>query len=100
MKGIIWYAYDKEKALDKLKSIKETYINASHIDVEKEIHSINDNYIIFNNGDYWRVIKATEASRGYRANLSYISKDIPQDIIHTIIRPITTAIPYCGFNYY
>jgi hypothetical protein len=68
--------------------------------VQGYIKSKNGDSITFENGDHWKVIKADESGRGYRLNVSYIQREIPQEIINTVIIPATTAFPFQAFNYY
>lgn len=99
MRGIIW-ACDIERGNEKLLEIKQKY-QFMQINPTKEIISkSNGSFIAFDNGDCWRVISATESSRGQRANVSYIDRDTPEEIINNVIRPCTISIPYCGYNYY
>ena len=56
--------------------------------------------ITYENGDNWRALRGNTNSRGYRCNISYIDREIADDIVDTIIKPCTTCFPYHGFEYY
>jgi hypothetical protein len=62
--------------------------------------SINGNSVLFENGDFWQVLKASESRRGYKLNISYIQHGISQEIIDIIIVHATVAYPFQAFNYY
>lgn len=57
-------------------------------------------YIIFENNDFWKVVKGTTNSRGQRANVSYIDCRIPQKIVDEVIKPCSISYPFQGFKYY
>jgi hypothetical protein len=56
--------------------------------------------LTYDNGDYWKMVKATESARGNKCNISYIDNEIPFDIIHDIVKPCTKAGPYQAFKYF
>jgi hypothetical protein len=58
------------------------------------------NSVVFENGDFWQVIKANELSRGYKLNISYIQYGIPREIIDRVILPATICHPFQAFNYW
>ena len=99
MKGVVWYYKDKEAAINKLLQIKDSY-NKIGIEIIKSSQSSNNYSFTFDNGDYWRIIYAGDSSRGYRMNISYISKDISNDIIISMIKHCTTAYPYTAYHFY
>ena len=101
MNGAIWYYENREAAIEKLLDIKDKYNRIGVETVRSSISSYrNDCNITFDNGDYWRTIFAGSNSRGHKLNISYISRDIPYEIIRNIILPCTIAFPYQGFRLY
>lgn len=98
MKGIVW---DNRwiSAVNKLDQIalKYEYLHISPIQIVK---TKNEYIITYENGDNWRAIRGNTNSRGYKCNISYIDREIADDIIDTIIKPCTTDFPYHGFEYY
>ena len=98
MKGIIW-SYVMDDGIEQLLKIEKEY-NHMGIEAQKRIISKSQCYIIFDNNDIWKVVKASECGRGECANISYIDRRIPQNIINTIIKPVTKAKPYQAFKFY
>ena len=97
MKGIVWYK-DYDKGLQQFLKIKKNYDYLGGI--KKDVETKLSHYFIANNDDVWRLIKANECARGYRANISYVDENIENVIMKNIIDACTTALPYRGFNYY
>ena len=60
--------------------------------------------IVFNNGDIWKAINASESHRGQRANLSYIRRSLltedNPDYLPGMIRNCTYAYPWHGYCLY
>jgi hypothetical protein len=54
----------------------------------------------FDNGDFWRVLRATESSRGHCVNISYIEHGIDERIIRDVILPVTKSYPFQASQYY
>lgn len=99
MRGIVW-AYITEDANQKLLEIEEDY-NRLGIPTHKKVISQSiGSYIIFENNDMWRAVRASDSGRGYAANVSYIDRRISQEIINTIIKPATKSWPYQAFRFY
>lgn len=98
MRGIIW-AYNLEYAKFKLEEIEQNYIKLGINPIERK-KSPHSPYVVFANGDTWRVVSAHEGARGYRANISYVDARINPEIINTIIRPCTIALPYYAIQFY
>ena len=98
MKGIVW-GNRWISAVNKLDQIalKYEYLHISPIQI---IKTKNEYTIAYENGDNWRAIRGNTNSRGYKCNISYIDREIADDIIDTIIKPCTTDFPYHGFEYY
>ena len=62
---------------------------------------LKTSYVVkFENGDVWRVCGAIEASRGYRANVSYIDHRISKEFVDVVIKPITRLHPFHAYKYF
>lgn len=99
MKGIIW-AYLTDDANEKLLQIEEQYARMDIRPIRRVINKSAGSWILFDNDDIWRVVRASDNGRGHSANVSYIDYRIPQEIINTIIKPATKAMPYQAFRFY
>lgn len=99
MRGIIW-AYLTDDANEKLLQIEEQYARMSIKPMKRIINKSVGSWILFDNGDMWKVVRASDNGRGYSANVSYIDRRISQEIINTIIKPATKAMPYQAFRFY
>ena len=103
MKGIIWYQENTEQAKEILKKMIEKYKLFNINIAPGRGHSRETKYemhVEFDNGDVWDVFKARESCRGYKCNISYVSRSIPLDMVNVIIYPCTIAPPYHGINYW
>lgn len=98
MKGIIWYI-DKLAGQAECEKIIHNY-QRKGIEIVKKITSGGNQQILFSNGDIWTVCYASDSARGSCCNISLIEKNIPKQIIETIIIPCTKALPYTAFKYY
>ena len=98
MKGIIWSNFTP-RAVMALRFLDQDYRKQGIEPVEMKPES-DIRMIKYDNGDEWRIVCATRASKGYRCNLSYIDSEIEPEIVKTIIEPATTALPFNGFNYF
>lgn len=100
MRGIVW-GKTIEKSQDKLEKIIGDYIVMGYKVLEARITKRHI-AILFDNGDYWQAIQATESSaRGRRCNISYIDHELKEYI--TIIEQIktcTTPMPFHGIAYF
>lgn len=100
MKGVIW-SYVWEDALEELKEIEKGYERIQINPVKKTItHSRNEACTVLENGDCWKVVRGIPSSRGYKVNVSYIDRRIPQKIVDEIIKPCSIAYPFKAFYYY
>lgn len=103
MTGIIWYdnktEYGRKKAFERFEQLIEDY-SKRNIMITKTKKSYFFAFVQFENGDYWRVFSTNENNRGAACNVSLIESDIPKEIIDTIIKPCTKALPYRAFNFY
>lgn len=102
MKGLVW-GPTFEIANEKLNNIKQDYLNFRYT-IDKEIDNKHQHIIVFNNGDIWKAINASECHRGERANLSYIHRSLltedNPDYLPGMIRNCTYAYPWHGYCYY
>lgn len=99
MKGIIW-AYESDGANEKLLEIEEQYARMDIKPIRRVISKSAGSWILFDNEDMWRVVRASDSRRGHCANVSYIDRRISQEVINTIIKPATKAMPYQAFRFY
>ena len=98
MRGIVW-AYNTDDAIAKLLKIEEDYGRLG-IKPTNRVIGKSQTYIVFSNGDMWRVVRASDSGRGYAANVSYIDRRISQETINTIIKPATNSWPFQAFKFY
>lgn len=102
MKALVW-GPTFEVANEKLNSIKQDYLNYRYT-IDKEIDSKHQHIIVFDNGDIWKAINASEYHRGERANLSYVHRSLltedNPDYLPGMIRNCTYAYPWHGYCYY
>ena len=70
MRGIVW-AYNTDDAIAKLLEIEEDY-NRLGVKPINRVIGKSQTYIVFGNGDMWRVVRASDSGRGYATNVSYI----------------------------
>ena len=99
MKGIIW-AYESDGANEKLLEIEEQYARMDIKPIRRVISKSAGSWILFDNEDMWRVVRASDSGRGLYTNVSYIDRRISQEVINTIIKPATKAMPYQAFRFY
>lgn len=98
MTGIIWGSTFK-RGVQQLEKIEESY-KAILVPCEKKIIGKDIYELRFGNGDYWRVLTASSTCRGFKANISYIDRDIKLEIVDTVIYPTTIAPPYNAIHYF
>lgn len=98
MKGIIWYN-NRSRGEEKINEIINRY-DIMGIRIIKELNSKNNSFVIFENGDIWRLVDITESAKGQKCNISFIEQGIKKDFINIIIKPCTTALPFTAYNYY
>ena len=98
IKGGIW-CKTFAAGVEQLNEIKNGYIKKGIQPFEERIGKY-DAFIIFENEDYWKVIRASENSRGNKLNISYIEYGIDKEIIDCVIRPCTRNYPFQAFNYF
>ena len=102
MKGIIWGKASVD-AWEKLEEIKANYLKVGFaIERESNAKSRTEREVWFSNGDYWMALKAqpNKAGRGFKANVSYIDRNIDKTLVNTIILHCTVAFPYSAIRYF
>ena len=55
---------------------------------------------VASNGDFWRVARCNENSRGHKANIAYIDHDIDLGFIDRVIKPTLISLPFQGIKYF
>ena len=98
MKGIIWYD-SKLNAQHQLTELIARY-NAINIQVEEYKKGTTQESVRFENGDFWKTCPANRSMKGNRCNISFIERSIPPDFYETVIRPVTSALPYRAVWFY
>lgn len=58
---------------------------ASGIKLVKRYKGFYHNYAQFSDGEIWTILSTSTNTRGHRWTKAYVDKDIPTDIIQTII---------------
>lgn len=86
-KGIIYYLYNKAKAKRKL---EEIIAEKAEQGIKPVLYNNNNmiTQIVFYDGDEWRLVLANHHMRGLRWHRAYVEKEIPLEIIQTIIEPM------------
>ena len=97
--GIVWYN-DLDSGWQKFKEIINEYKIYEHHKILADDWLALSRSVLFNNGDIWSLIPAQEYSRGHRCNVSYIPRNINQNIYHNIILRSTTRPPFQAYYYY
>lgn len=98
MTGIVWCNTFIE-GIEQLEKIEESY-KIIGIKMVKKEETINRCNIYFENGDQWKTVIPDENTRGYKCNISYISRTISPSIIQNIIYPATLDLPYNACYFY
>lgn len=98
MKGLVW-GYTFQDGCKKMDDIKSSYLLYGY-KIVKEVKTKQSYYIIFDNGDYWKVIRLTDSARGNKANLSYVDSRIENQEMLNMIRACTVAGPWNAVQFY
>ena len=99
MKGIIWYYSNRKHGLDRFKRLIKDYEKINIKAVKKSAGQYNC-CVTFENGDFWMLVQAKDASRGQSCNIGLIEYGTPEDIVSQIIMPCIKSFPYRAYNYY
>lgn len=84
IKGVIWTCDRAGDGIERLKYIRDRYMFAG-ISPRRETYSRQSSWVEFDNGDFWRVMSATESSRGVRSNYAWIDARISDEFVRTVI---------------
>ena len=87
MKGIVW-GNRWISAVNQLDKIAIKY-KQLHINPVQIIKTKTEYTITYENGDNWRAIRGNTNSRGYKCNISYIDREIADDIVDSVAEAIT-----------
>ena len=98
MKGLVWGLTFKD-GCSKMDDIKQSYLLYGY-NITKEVKTKQNCHIIFDNGDYWKVVRLTESARGNKANLSYVDSRIEDLHMLDMIRYCTCAGPWNAIKFY
>lgn len=82
-----------------LQRMIDNYIAMQHA-ITSQVISKNNSRVIFDNGDEWRVLTATENRRGIRCNIAYIDRTIDKHIVETVIQRTMVSMPYMAYKYF
>lgn len=100
MRGIVWGS-SFQIAKNKLKEIEEQYERLGYKPLTKRNGNASNTYeLVYANGDMWQAVRVSENARGYKVNVSYIDRAIPDHLIDTIIKPATISPPYTAIHYF
>ena len=99
MKGIIWYRDDYSKGIEQLKIMIDNY-ERMKIPVTENHFSKYDTYVVFENGDTWKVVGARECGRANRCNVAYVERNIDYNVYRTIICPTMICFPFSAVHFW
>lgn len=95
MKGAIW-SMSAAEGNEMLEKVIENYTRYGITIRNKKISAISGSTVEFNNGDYWRVCRASDCSRGVRCNVAYVQRSIPLKVYREIICPTMFDFPFAA----
>ena len=100
MRGIV-YCSSFERGVQQLEQIIRDYeVMGITYDFRNYRRGITTCSIEFINGDYWKVVTASDRARGNCCNVAYIDRNISIEIIETVIMPTIKGRPYQAYRYY
>lgn len=99
MIGVIFSNKDLTSGLNQLSKMISYWEYSSNIITRKNVTSYGVT-IELNHKDIWRVIVPNDNVRGLRCNVALIDKNIPQEIVKTIIAPMATNPVWNAIGYY
>jgi len=85
MRNIIVYGSTIEKSFNKLQELLDNMNSKDIVKVTKTSLDTGIFTIELNNGDYYKVIRASDNARGYRWQYAYIDKDISQEALDHVV---------------
>ena len=65
-----------------------------------ELRVFLGNFVEFENGDKWKVVKAIDSNRGVRSNIAYIDRSIDMETVKCIIYHTLTSTPFSAYRLY
>ena len=95
MTGIIWYYTSQAMGQERLKQLIQDYKS-----IKIETVKLTNNSVLFDNGDFWKIVSANSNSKGCCCNVGLIESGTSEKIIHTLIMPCIKARPYRAYGYY
>lgn len=98
MKGLV-FGRTFERASRELDDITENYKRYRY-KVVKKIKTKYQYQVVFDNGDVWRATNASESSRGSKANVAYIDREIDDEVVQTVILRCVAMGPWNATHYY
>ena len=94
MLNIVWYRnryYGKKK-------FDEIINNCIELGIKIKVKTRE--YIIFENGDIWKMLCDIGQHEGLKANICYIERAISKEYINSVILPLTAGVPYHAVCFY
>ena len=98
MKGLV-FGKTFERASNKLDEIIESY-KIYRYEIVQERKGNHYHQVIFDNGDQWKAVNASENSRGNKANVAYIDREIDDEIVRSMILRCIATGPWNATHYY
>lgn len=95
MTGIVFGSTIK-RANEKLEEIIKNY----HIEPVSIVNTKDGIKASFKNGDYWIAVSANKNSRGHCANIGYIDRELPIEVVNAVCLPCIKAFPWTGVQYF
>lgn len=101
MKGIIYYAAGhRQLALNKLNELINRYEQVKIFPSEYQLTSKHGNYVKFENGDIWKIIRACDNARGHRCNVAYLDRAISYQEYELFIHHYLNIPPFTAIHFY
>ncbi len=97
MRGIIYCKSSSINGNEQLKEIVDRY-NKAHIATKICHYKATGSYAEFENGDIWKVVRASDSARGQCCNIAYVERSIDYDTYRVIIRPTIKNLPYTAIH--
>ena len=98
IRGIV-YGESTLSAKQQLKDIIFNY-ECLGIYIKRKRESLRSLEIEFENGDFWRALKATENCRGMSCNVAYIEHTIAKEVVWNVIKPTIKSLPFQAYEYF
>ena len=98
MEGLIVYKNNSAQANEILERMVQDYQQMGIKCICHHRQKIGYSWAKFDNGDYWKVIRASDNARGHKCNIIYVERSIDWDVYQTIVMPMAINHPYCGIH--